>query len=133
MTAGWRAAAGIALIALGQAAAPPRFEPVQPELFAAGGNLVNAAADYDGDGDLDLIVGFNGAANRLYRNDTGRFSDIAAEAGVADARATRAAATAGRRTKRAAAKRMVRVRMRMGDAGSRGGGWERGHDYSCAA
>src|SRR6185503_6615914 len=45
------------------------------------------------DGDLDLFVGFGGTpANRLYRNDDGVFSDVAAAAGVADARATRAAA-----------------------------------------
>ncbi len=71
---------------------PPRFEAAQPDLFAAGVNLTNAWADYDSDGDLDLYVGFSGAANRLYRNDAGTFSDVASTAGVADARATRSAA-----------------------------------------
>ena len=73
-------------------AAPPVFTPVQPELFAAGGSFTNAWADFDGDGDADLFVGFNGTPNRLYRNDAGTFVDAAADAGVADARATRAAA-----------------------------------------
>lgn len=72
--------------------APPRFTPVQPELFAAGGTFTNAWGDYDGDGDADLFVGFNGVANRLYRNDQGAFTDVAAAAGIADARPTRAAA-----------------------------------------
>src|SRR5215207_3918332 len=71
---------------------PPRFTAVQPELLAAGANLVNAWADYDGDGDVDLFVGFNGTPNRLYRNDAGTLVDAAAMAGVADARATRAGA-----------------------------------------
>jgi hypothetical protein len=70
----------------------PRFEPVQPERLSTGGTLVNAWADYDGDGDPDLFVGFNGAPNRLYRNDAGTLVDVAATAGLADARATRAAA-----------------------------------------
>lgn len=70
----------------------PLFEPIQPELFAAGATFVNAFADVDGDGDLDLFVGFDGAPNRLYRNDTGVFTDVATAAGVADSRATRAAA-----------------------------------------
>ena len=56
-------------------AAPPVFTPVQPELFAAGGSFTNAWADYDGDGDADLFVGFNGTPNRLYRNDAGTFVD----------------------------------------------------------
>ena len=51
------------------ALAPPRFEPVQPELLGLGGSFVNAWADADGDDDLDLFVGFNGTPNRLYRND----------------------------------------------------------------
>jgi VCBS repeat protein len=72
--------------------APPRFEPVQPDLLGAGATLVNAWADYDGDGDPDLFVGFNGTANRLYRNDAGVLADVAAAAGVGDARPTRAAA-----------------------------------------
>jgi FG-GAP-like repeat/ASPIC and UnbV len=70
----------------------PRFELTQKDLFAAGGSFVNAWADYDADGDLDLFVGFDGSPNRLYRNDNGRFADVAAAAGVADARPTRAAA-----------------------------------------
>ena len=67
------------------------FEPAQPDLFAAA-TLTNAWADFDGDNDPDLFVGFNGAANRLYRNDGGVLRDVGGEAGVADARATRAAA-----------------------------------------
>jgi hypothetical protein len=70
----------------------PEFMPVQPDLFAAGGTFVNAWADADRDGDIDLFVGFNGPANRLYANERGVFRDVAAEAGLADARPTRAAA-----------------------------------------
>ena len=43
----------------------PVFERVQPELFANGGAFVNAWADYDGDGDIDQFVGFDGIPNRL--------------------------------------------------------------------
>ena len=69
----------------------PTFEAMQPDLFAAGATLVNAFADIEGDGDLDLFVGFDGAPNRLYRNEAGAFTEIAKAAGVADARPTRAA------------------------------------------
>jgi hypothetical protein len=74
------------------AAQSPRFELVQPELFAVSGAQPNAWADYDGDGDVDLFVGFRqDEANRLYRNDQGTFVNVAAEAGVADLADTRAA------------------------------------------
>jgi len=72
--------------------ASPVFEPMQPEVLGAGSNFTNAFADYDNDGDLDMFVGFDGKPNRLYRNDKGAFTDVAAEAGAADARPTRAAA-----------------------------------------
>src|SRR5919109_154963 len=69
-----------------------RFELVQPELFSTPGAQPNAWADFDNDGDLDLFVGFRGTANRLYRNDGGTFTDVAAAAGLADVTDTRAAA-----------------------------------------
>ncbi len=71
---------------------PPRFDPLAGEVRTGVAALTNAVADHDGDGDLDFFVGMNGAPNRLYRNDRGQFAEIAAEAGIADARATRAAA-----------------------------------------
>jgi hypothetical protein len=70
----------------------PLFEPIQPDVMGAGSNFTNAFADYDNDGDLDMFVGFDGKPNRLYRNDAGAFTDVAAGAGVADSRPTRAAA-----------------------------------------
>ena len=70
---------------------PFSFEPAQADLAAAG-TLTNAWADYDLDGDPALFAGFNGAQNRLYRNDGGRFVDVAGEAGLAERRGTRAAA-----------------------------------------
>jgi hypothetical protein len=70
----------------------PGFEPVQPDLFSSGGALANAWADVDGDGDVDLFVGFNGTPNRLYVNDGGVFADRAEAMGIADTLATRAAA-----------------------------------------
>ena len=73
-------------------AAAPQFVAVQPNDFARGGTLVNAWSDFDNDGDQDLFVGFNGEPNRLYRNGPDGFVDVAAAAGIADARATRAGA-----------------------------------------
>jgi hypothetical protein len=80
------------LVALSASAVAPRFEPVQQPSMIVAGTLVNAFADYDGDGDPDMFVGSAGTANRLYRNDNGTFTDVAADVGLADARPTRGAA-----------------------------------------
>ncbi len=62
---------------------PPAFESHQPELFSVSGAQPNAWGDFDTDGDLDLFVGFRGRHNRLYRNDDGHFTDVAAAVGLA--------------------------------------------------
>src|SRR6266850_8472650 len=72
--------------------APPRFALVQPDLFSANGGQANAWADFDNDGDLDEFVGFRGRPNRLYRQDHGRFEDVAAAVSLADTIETRVAA-----------------------------------------
>jgi hypothetical protein len=87
-----RLGAFVVMASLAGLSQEPRFEPVQPELFGAGGTFVNAWADYDGDADLDLFVGFGTVPNRLYRNDNGTFADVAAAMGLAETRGTRAAA-----------------------------------------
>ncbi len=74
--------------------APPRFTALQPDVLALGTSFTNTVADYDGDGDLDLFVGFGGTPNRLYRNDAGTLVDVAATVGVNASRAVRSAAWA---------------------------------------
>jgi hypothetical protein len=110
VTEGWRQTAARAVIAgpridqraalltalLAAAQSPPSWQPsfelVQPDLFSAPGGQASAWADYDADGDPDYFVGFRGRPNRLYRNDSGVFRDVAADVGLADAIETRAAA-----------------------------------------
>ncbi len=74
--------------------ASPAFTPLQPDLLGLGTSFTNAVADYDGDGDLDLFVGFGGVPTRLYRNDAGTLTEVGAATGVAVPRATRSAAWA---------------------------------------
>ena len=72
---------------------PVRFAPVQPELFGDGGTLTDAWADFDGDGDPDRFVGFDGAPGRLYRNDLlDGFTDVAATVGLDVSRSVRTTA-----------------------------------------
>lgn len=68
----------------------PAFSPVQPELFSAGGALVNAWADVEGDGDLDLFVGFAAGPSRLYLNRPDGFEDGAGDWGITGERGVRA-------------------------------------------
>ena len=74
----------------------PHFEKMAGDELKTGTTLTNAFADYNGDGKPDLYVGFNGAPNRLYRNNgPGKaFTNMADSVGLADARATRSAAWA---------------------------------------
>jgi hypothetical protein len=57
-------------------------------VVATGAVRQPAWVDVDADGDLDLFVAYRDRANALYRNDAGKFSDVAASLGIADARRT---------------------------------------------
>jgi enediyne biosynthesis protein E4 len=59
-----------------------RFE--QTTLLGDGQGNGAASFDYDGDGDLDFYLVRRGEANRLFRNDQGRFTEVGVEAGLAD-------------------------------------------------
>ena len=48
----------------------------------AGDTFMSIWADTDGDGDLDLYLGNRNEPNRLYRNDSGYFTDISQTAGI---------------------------------------------------
>lgn len=44
--------------------------------------------DFDADGDLDLFIAYRDRANALYRNNAGKFTDVAPTLGLADPRRT---------------------------------------------
>jgi len=58
------------------------FTPVQPDVFADPGGQSNAWGDFDNDGDLDLVVTFNNAPVRLYRNTPDGFENVAPGSGL---------------------------------------------------
>lgn len=71
--------------ATAQDAAPPAeppFTSIQPGDFAIAGSLSNSWADFDNDGDLDLVVSLKGGDIRLYRNDNGTFVNVGPELGL---------------------------------------------------
>ena len=68
---------------LGDGLSFTEVDAVARGLDTAGAKAVSgaSAADYDGDGDLDLFVGTLGP-NFMFRNDGGNFTDVTAEVGV---------------------------------------------------
>ncbi|MDA0327547.1 MAG: VCBS repeat-containing protein [Gemmatimonadetes bacterium] len=94
-SATWTLSLGLALGACSteRAPEPVRFAAFQPALFSDGGALTDAWADFDGDGDPDRFVGFNGTPSRLYRNDrVDGFVDVAQEVSLVVERAVRTSA-----------------------------------------
>ncbi len=63
----------------------PKFQPVQTELFNADGGQALAWADANGDGWLDLIVGFQNRPLRLYLQDEHGFTEQAGKLGLPNA------------------------------------------------
>ena len=58
------------------------FKSIQSEALALKGSLSNAWADYDNDGDLDLLVSMKGGNVRLYDNEDGQLTEVGEARGL---------------------------------------------------
>src|SRR5688572_31630074 len=64
------------------AAEPVNFDIVQPDVLAGTDALSSAWADYDNDGDLDLVVAHEYGILKLFQNTAGVFADVSFKAGL---------------------------------------------------
>lgn len=78
----WAGALLLAAAPAALAAQDQHFEPVQAEEFAIPGSLAVAWADFDQDGQLDLVVSTKDDGIILYRQVDGAFINVSAEVGL---------------------------------------------------
>ena len=71
-----------AVASVGSFASTTKFTSIQTKTFNTAGSVSNAWADYDKDGDLDLLVSIKGGEVRLYRNDDGLFVSVGKALGL---------------------------------------------------
>lgn len=79
---GWACALWLSAAPVAMAMEEQRFDPVQAEEFAIAGSLAVAWADFDLDGQLDLLVSTKDDGIILYRQVDGVFANVSAEVGL---------------------------------------------------
>ncbi len=75
-------ALALSMPALPVVAQPATFSVVQADVLGVTDALSNAWADYDNDGDLDLVVAYEYGILKLFQNTNGVFADVADKAGL---------------------------------------------------